>query len=126
MKFSKSDFGPDFIWGVSSSAYQTEGGWDADGKGKSIWDAFSNIKGKIYKDKNVNVACDFYHLYLQDLEILHRLGIPNFRFSISWSRILPAGTGTVNMAGIDFYNRVIDQCLKHRAMDNLVPLGSAL
>jgi beta-glucosidase len=111
MNISKSDFGPGFKWGISSSAYQTEGAWDADGKGKSIWDVFSNTRGKIYRDHNGNMACDFYHLYLQDLELLNRLGIPNYRFSLSWSRILPSGIKPVNIAGIDFYNRVIDECL---------------
>ena len=102
----------DFKWGVSTAAYQVEGGWNADGKGQSIWDVFANTKGKIYKNQNGNTACDFYHRYTHDLAIMHQLNIPNFRFSISWSRILPNGTGAVNLKGIDFYNRVIDFCLE--------------
>jgi len=102
----------DFKWGVSTAAYQVEGAWDADGKGQSIWDVYTNKKGKIYKNQNGNIACDFYHRYTHDLAIMHQLNIPNFRFSISWSRILPNGTGAVNLDGIDFYNRVIDFCLE--------------
>jgi len=112
MKFTESDFGKDFIWGVSTAAYQIEGGWDADGKGKSVWDVFSNIKGKIAADQNGNIACDFYHRYTQDIATMRQLNIPNYRFSISWSRIIPDGTGIVNTKGIDFYNRVINFCLE--------------
>jgi len=102
----------DFIWGVSTAAYQIEGGWNEDGKGQSIWDVFANKKGKTFQNHNGNIACDFYHHYTHDLAILHQLNIPNFRFSLSWSRIIPNGTGAVNPKGIDFYNRVIDFCLE--------------
>jgi beta-glucosidase len=112
MDFSKRDFGPAFKWGTSSSAYQAEGACEADGKGKSVWDVFSNTRRKISGNQNGNIACDFYHRYPEDLALLNRLKIPNFRFSLSWSRILPTGTGKVNAAGADFYNRVIDHCLK--------------
>jgi beta-glucosidase len=106
-----TDPGHDFKWGVSTAAYQTEGGWDAHGKGPSIWDAFTNTKGKTFQGQNGNIACDFYHRYAHDISLMRQLGIPNFRFSLSWSRILPKGTGEVNSAGIDFYDRVIDFCL---------------
>lgn len=112
MNFTESDLGNDFKWGVSTAAYQIEGGWDADGKGKSVWDVFSNTKGKIAMGQNGNIACDFYHRYTQDIATMRQLNIPNYRFSISWSRILPNGTGTVNPKGLDFYNRVIDFCLE--------------
>lgn len=102
----------DFKWGVSTSAYQIEGGWDADGKGQSIWDVFANTKGKTFGNHNGNIACDFYHRYTHDLAIMRQLNIPNYRFSLSWSRIIPNGTGAVNPKGIDFYNRVIDFCLE--------------
>jgi len=102
----------DFSWGVSSAAYQIEGGWNSEGKGKSIWDVFTNTKGKIYLNQNGNVACDYFHRYTQDISIISRLNIPNYRFSISWSRIIPDGTSAVNPDGIDFYNRVIDFCLE--------------
>jgi beta-glucosidase len=110
MNIVGSDFGPDFKWGVSTAAYQTEGGWDTDGKGKSIWDVFANTKGKTFGGENGNIACDFYHRYTHDIILMAKLKIPNFRFSLSWSRIIPNGTGKVNPIGIEFYNRVIDFC----------------
>lgn len=112
MNYTGNDFGPDFKWGVSTAAYQTEGGWDSDGKGKSIWDVFSNTKGKIFQGENGNVACDFYRRYTHDIILMAKLKIPNFRFSLSWSRIIPSGTGKVNPVGIEFYNRVIDFCIE--------------
>ncbi len=101
----------DFKWGVSAAAYQIEGGHNADGKGLSIWDVFSNTKGKTYLGQNGNTACDFYHHYAQDIALMSQLNIPNFRFSLSWSRLIPAGIGAVNPKGIDFYNKMIDFCL---------------
>ena len=111
MIYTKEDFGEDFKWGVSTAAYQIEGAYNADGKGKSIWDVFSNTKGKTFLGQNGNIACDFYHRYAQDICLMSRLNIPNYRFSLSWSRIIPNGTGAVNPKGIDFYNKVIDFCL---------------
>lgn len=107
-----NDFGPDFKWGVSTAAYQIEGAWDIDGKGKSIWDVFANAKGKIFQGQNGNIACDFYRRYTHDIILMAKLKVPNFRFSIAWSRILPDGTGKVNPMGIEFYNRVIDFCIE--------------
>lgn len=101
-----------FHWGVSSSAYQIEGGWDSDGKGKSIWDEFSLSKNKIYAGQNAKIACNYYEFFEQDINLMSQLKIKNYRFSIAWSRIIPLGTGKVNQAGIDFYNRVINHCLK--------------
>jgi beta-glucosidase len=112
MNYTGNDFGPDFKWGVSTAAYQTEGGWDSDGKGKSIWDVFSNTKGKTFQSENGNIACDFYRRYTHDIILMAKLGIKNFRFSLSWSRIIPNGIGKVNPIGIEFYNRVIDFCLE--------------
>lgn len=112
MNYTGNDFGPDFKWGVSSAAYQTEGGWDSDGKGKSIWDVFSNTKGKTFQNENGNIACDFYRRYTHDIILMAKLNIPNFRFSLSWSRLIPNGTGKVNPLGIEFYNRVIDFCIE--------------
>lgn len=105
-------FGDDFEWGVSAAALQTEGAWDVDGKGQSIWDVFSSKKGAILNGDHHHIACDFYNRYQEDIDIVKSLHIPNFRFSISWTRILPEGIGTVNQAGIDYYNRVIDYCLQ--------------
>ncbi len=112
MQLSKDDFGADFTWGVSAAAYQIEGAHQTGGKGASVWDTFSNTKGKIKSGETGNVACDFYHKYAHDLLLMHQLHIPNFRFSISWSRVLPNGTGFVNRSGIEFYNRLIDFCLE--------------
>jgi len=109
---TENEFGPNFIWGVSTAAYQIEGAWNTDGKGKSIWDVFSNTKGKTFLGQNGNIACDFYHCWKQDVRLMAQLKIPNFRFSLSWSRIIPNGKGNVNPLGIEFYNRVIDFCLE--------------
>jgi beta-glucosidase len=106
------DFGQNFHWGVSTAAYQIEGAPKEDGKGQSIWDHFTHRKGKIYRDQNGDRACEFYYRYASDLQLLYHLGIRNFRFSLSWPRILPQGVTQTNSAGIDFYNRVIDTCLK--------------
>ncbi|WDF53620.1 GH1 family beta-glucosidase [Mucilaginibacter sp. KACC 22063] len=111
-KFKKIDFGEEFHWGVSAAAFQTEGACYKDGKGQSIWDEFTTRKGKILNGETALTACDFYHRYQEDIDIVKQLNIPNFRFSISWTRILPEGTGEVNQAGIDYYNKVIDYCLQ--------------
>jgi beta-glucosidase len=111
-QLTKQLFGDDFAWGVSTAALQTEGSCDADGKGPSIWDTFSAKKGKVLNNDKPTVACEFYENYERDINHIKELNIPNFRFSISWSRILPTGTGNVNQAGIDHYNKVIDYCLK--------------
>ena len=111
IKLSRDFFGDDFIWGVSVAALQIEGSCDADGKGQSIWDVFAAKKGKILNGDSPSTACDFYNQYKTDIDLIKQLNIPNFRFSIAWSRILPNGTGEINQAGIDFYNRVIDYCL---------------
>jgi beta-glucosidase len=108
---TKALFGDDFIWGVSTAAVQIEGAHDADGKGESIWDVFARKKGKIHGNSHHYTACDFYNQYQNDIDLIKQLNIPNFRFSISWSRIIPNGTGAVNQAGIDYYNKVIDYCL---------------
>jgi beta-glucosidase len=111
MQFKRTDFGHDFHWGVSTAAYQIEGAHDADGKGESIWDAFTQKRKKILGGHHGNQACDFYHTYEQDISLIQQLHIPNYRFSISWSRVFPQGIGASNPAGIDYYNRIIDSCL---------------
>jgi beta-glucosidase len=105
-------FGSEFKWGVSTAAFQTEGAWNVDGKGVSVWDTFTHTKGKVHQNQHAEIACDFYNRYEQDIDLIKQLNIPNFRFSVAWSRIVPRGTGPVNQAGIAFYNRVIDYCLK--------------
>lgn len=110
--YQRADFGPDFEWGVATAAYQIEGAWQADGKGMSIWDEFTRKKKAIHNNENGDVACDFYHSYPQDLALLKDLAVPNYRFSLAWSRILPNGIGQANEKGLDFYDRVIDTCLE--------------
>jgi beta-glucosidase len=107
----KSLFGKDFKWGVSTAAYQIEGCHDADEKGASIWDVFTAKKGAINNGHHGNTACDFYNRYPDDVTLVKELNIPNFRFSLSWSRIMPDGTGAVNQKGIDYYNALINDCL---------------
>ena len=111
MQLTRAAFGKDFSWGVSTAAYQIEGAHDSDGKGASIWDRFTQQKKKIEGGHHGNIACDFYNLYRDDISLIHRLHIPNYRFSISWSRIFPEGTGSINRPGIDYYHRLIDECL---------------
>jgi beta-glucosidase len=108
----KQLFGPDFIWGVSTAAFQIEGAHDVDGKGESVWDTFTTKKGKILNADHARISCDFYNRYREDIDLIKQLNIPNFRFSISWARLLPTGTGQINQAGVDYYNRVIDYCLE--------------
>jgi beta-glucosidase len=112
MLLRKEDFGKDFIWGVSTAAYQIEGSCDMHSKGKSIWDVFVKRKGKIFQNQTGETACDFYNRYAKDISLMADLSISNYRFSIAWSRIFPEGTGNVSHEGIDFYNRVIDFCLE--------------
>jgi len=111
LDFSSLDFGTDFKWGVATAAYQIEGAHNIDGKSPSIWDTFSHKKGSIKTGENGDIACDFYHSYEKDLDLLKSLNMTVFRFSIAWSRILPNGSGTPNQSGLDFYHRVIDACL---------------
>jgi len=110
--YNKKDFGKDFVWGVSSSALQTEGSCDGDGKGLSIWDEFASKKNKILNNDSPSVACDFYNNYRRDIELVKELGIPNFRISLSWSRIIPDGIGKINPKGIEYYHKVIDTCIE--------------
>jgi beta-glucosidase len=109
---NKHLFGDDFEWGVSTAAPQIEGSFDIDDRGLSVWDTFAQTKGKILNNDHAKTANDFYNRYRDDILLIKKLNIPNFRFSIAWPRIMPTGTGTVNQAGIDFYNRVIDFCLE--------------
>jgi beta-glucosidase len=108
----RDQFGDDFQWGVATAAFQTEGGCNADGKGPSIWDRFTAKKGKIRNGDHARQACEFYSDFKRDIDLVKALNIPNFRFSISWSRLMPEGVPPVNQAGVDFYSRVIDYCLE--------------
>src|SRR6218665_343845 len=108
---NKNQFGEDFLWGVSTAAFQIEGAHDSDGKGSSIWDVFTSQKGKIKNGHHALTACNFYNSYQDDIDLIRELNIPNFRFSISWPRIMPTGIHPVNQAGIDYYNKIIDSLL---------------
>ncbi|CAI9678242.1 GH1 family beta-glucosidase [Elizabethkingia anophelis] len=112
MLLTKEAFGKDFIWGVSTAAYQIEGAHNLDGKGPSVWDTFVQKRNKIFRNHTGDIACDHYNRYIDDLYLMHSMNIRNYRFSVSWSRILPEGTGRINQAGIDFYNRLIDLSLE--------------
>uniref|UniRef100_A0A8D0ABL1 beta-glucosidase n=1 Tax=Sander lucioperca TaxID=283035 RepID=A0A8D0ABL1_SANLU len=103
-----------FSWGVSSSAYQIEGGWNADGKGPSNWDTFTQKPGSIPANANGDVACDSYHRLDEDFYLLRALRVKSYRFSLSWSRIFPDGRRTsLNQKGVDYYNRLIDGLLAY-------------
>src|SRR5512140_1352651 len=104
-------FPPDFLWGVATSAYQIEGSPLADGAGASNWHAFSHTPGRIANGDTGDVACDHYRRYAGDISLIRQLGAAAYRFSVAWSRIVPAGTGAVNRAGLDFYSRLVDELL---------------
>ena len=97
------------MFGASTASYQIEGAWDEDGKGLSIWDTFAAEPGKIIDGSDGKVACDHYHRYVDDVALMKRLGIGAYRFSIAWPRIQPDGTGPANAAGLDFYDRLVDE-----------------
>lgn len=102
-----------FIWGSATASYQVEGAYLEDGKGLNIFDTFCKVHGNIINDDNGDIACDHYHRFREDVALMKKIGLKAYRFSISWSRILPEGTGKVNPAGIKFYNELIDELLKN-------------
>jgi len=106
------EFPRGFVWGAAAAAYQIEGAPDADGKGPSIWDMFCKKPGSIWHDQSGDVACDHYRRYKEDVAIMKGLGLAAYRLSVSWPRVLPEGTGTVNAKGLDFYDRLVDELLK--------------
>ncbi len=109
---SRAPLFPDgFLWGAATSAYQIEGSPLADGAGPSIWYRFTHTPGRTLGGPVGDVACDHYRRYAEDVDLMHALGLGAYRFSLSWSRLMPDGTGRVNQAGIDFYSRLIDRLL---------------
>jgi beta-glucosidase len=100
-----------FLWGCATAAYQIEGGAKEGGRGPSIWDTFSHIPGKVHNNETGDVADDDYHRYKEDIQLLKSLGAKIYRFSVSWPRIFPEGTGAPNPQGIDFYSRLVDELL---------------
>lgn len=104
-------FPHDFIWGVSASAFQIEGATAEDGRGVSVWDTFCHKQGSIARGEHADVACDHYHRYQEDVDLIANLGVDSYRFSIAWSRVQPDGQGKPNQAGLDFYSRLVDVLL---------------
>jgi 6-phospho-beta-glucosidase len=114
MYFEKSKgFPKDFYWGSASAAYQVEGAWDEDGKGVSVWDKFVRIEGKTFKATTGDVAVDHYHRYKEDVRLMKEMGLKAYRFSVAWTRIYPDGNGEVNEKGLEFYDNLINECIKN-------------
>ncbi len=102
-----------FLWGVGTSSYQIEGAVDADGRGPSIWDTFVRTPGKVNRGDTGDIACDSYNRLADDVALLDALGVGAYRFSVSWPRVLPSGSGEVNQAGLDYYRRLVDALVEH-------------
>src|SRR5499427_8508901 len=98
-----------FVWGTATSAYQIEGAVNEDGRGPSIWDTFCKEPGKISDGSNGDVSCDHYHRYKEDVALMKGLGAATYRFSVAWPRVFPHGRGKPNPAGLDFYDRLVDE-----------------
>jgi len=101
-----------FFWGTATAAYQIEGAWNEDGKGESIWDRFAHTPGKIKNGENGDIACDSYHRWREDIALMQAMNLNSYRFSISWPRIQPSGSGAANPKGIDYYSQLVDALLK--------------
>ena len=102
----------EFVWGVATSSYQIEGAANEDGRGKSIWDTFCKVPGKVANFDNGDIACDHYHRFKEDLDLMKWMGVKAYRFSVAWPRVIPDGVGRVNEMGLDFYDRLIDSLLE--------------
>ncbi|MGZ4649695.1 MAG: glycoside hydrolase family 1 protein, partial [Kineosporiaceae bacterium] len=110
-----------FLWGAATAAYQIEGAARDDGRGPSIWDTFSRQPGRVTAGHTGDVACDHYHRYREDVALMADIGLQSYRFSISWPRIQPDGTGPVEPRGLDFYDRLVDE-LRSRDIEPVVTL----
>ncbi|MHB8216144.1 MAG: GH1 family beta-glucosidase [Candidatus Sulfotelmatobacter sp.] len=111
---SEISFPKNFFWGVATAAYQIEGAWKDDGKGESIWDRFAHTPGKIKNGDTGDVVCDSYHRWPEDIALVRAMNLNSYRFSISWPRIQPNGSGPANSKGIDYYSRIVDGLLETR------------
>jgi beta-glucosidase len=107
------NFPNNFIWGAATSSYQIEGAWNEDGKGESVWDRLSHTAGKVQNGDTGDIACDHYHRFEEDIQIMSELGLKAYRFSISWPRIFPTGKIKVNQKGVEFYERLINKLLEN-------------
>ena len=112
-KLTSHQFPNGFVWGAATASYQIEGAWNEDGKGENIWDRFSHTPGKIANGDTGDIACDHYHRWREDINLMKEIGLHAYRFSISWSRLLPEGRGTTNAAGFGFYDHLVDALLEH-------------
>jgi beta-glucosidase len=106
-------FPADFLWGAATAAYQIEGAAREDGRGESVWDRFAATPGKVRNGGTGDIACDFYRRYPEDVALMRRLGLGAFRFSVAWPRVFPHGRGPLNQAGLDFYDRLVDELLEN-------------
>jgi beta-glucosidase len=106
-------FPKDFVWGGAASSYQIEGAAYLDGGGLSVWDMLGRQPGRVVNGDTGEIACDHYHRYREDVGLMAEIGLQAYRFSVSWPRILPQGTGAVNQKGLDFYSRLVDALLEH-------------
>lgn len=106
-------FPKDMKWGVATASYQIEGATSEGGRGPSIWDTFAKTPGKVVNGDNGDIACDSYHRYDEDVELMKELGVDTYRFSVAWPRIFPNGVGEVNQEGLDYYHRLIDKLLEN-------------
>ncbi|GAB6109411.1 glycoside hydrolase family 1 protein [Fusibacter bizertensis] len=111
-------FKKDFLWGSASAAYQIEGAYNEAGKGPSIWDLWAHIPGKTFEGTNGDIACNHYYRFKEDVALMKEMGLKTYRFSISWPRIIPKGTGEINQEGIDFYSALIDELIAN----DIVPM----
>lgn len=111
MASDTTTFPADFLWGAATAAYQVEGAVAADGRGESVWDRFAATPGKVRGGDTGEIACDFYHRHPEDIALMRELGLDAFRFSVSWPRVFPRGRGPLNRAGLDFYDRLVEELL---------------
>ena len=101
-----------FFWGTATAAYQTEGAWNEDGKGESIWDRFAHTPGKVKNGDTGDAACDSFHRWREDVDLMRAMNLNSHRFSIAWPRIQPSGSGAANSKGVDYYDRFVDALLE--------------
>ncbi len=109
---TEAAFPKGFFWGTATASYQIEGAWNEDGKGESIWDRFAHTPGKVKNGDTGDVACDSYHRWREDIALMRAMNLNSYRFSLSWPRIQPDGSGPANSKGIDYYNRLVDALLE--------------